>query len=170
MDTYSMHARHTVNAVVTGKPVDLGGSRGRREATGRGLLIVVNEAAKRFQMTPGNTRVVVQGSGNVGGIAALLMHKAGFKVVGISDVHGGIHNPAGIDIPAALKHLQATRSFEDFSGVDNVSNSELLELDCDVLVPAATENQITSTNAERLKCKVLAEGANGPTTAAAARV
>jgi glutamate dehydrogenase (NAD(P)+) len=92
MDTYSMHARHTVNAVVTGKPVDLGGSRGRREATGRGLLIVVNEAAKKFKMAPADTRVVVQGSGNVGGIAALLLHEAGFKVIGISDVHGGIHN------------------------------------------------------------------------------
>ncbi|MEK6337282.1 MAG: Glu/Leu/Phe/Val dehydrogenase [Acidobacteriota bacterium] len=167
MDTYSMHARHTVNAVVTGKPIDLGGSRGRREATGRGLLIVVREAAKRFKMNPGDTRVVVQGSGNVGGIAALLLHKEGFKVVGISDVHGGIHDPQGIDIPAAMKHLQATRSFEGYGNAEYVSNSQLLELDCDVLVPAATENQITSQNAERLKCKVLAEGANGPTTAAA---
>jgi glutamate dehydrogenase (NAD(P)+) len=167
MDTYSMHARHTVNAVVTGKPIDLGGSRGRREATGRGLLIVVNEAAKRFKMPPGQTRVVVQGSGNVGGIAALLLHEAGFKVVGISDVHSGIYNAAGLDIPKALKHLQSTRSFEDYAEADPVSNSDLLELECDVLLPAATENQITSTNAERLKCKVLAEGANGPTTAAA---
>ncbi len=167
MDTYSMHARHTVNAVVTGKPIDLGGSRGRREATGRGLLIVVGEAAKRFKMTPADTRVVVKGSGNVGGIAALLLHEAGFKVVGISDIHGGIHNPAGLDIPGAIKYLQATRSFDGYNEADRVSNSDLLELDCDVLVPAATENQITSTNAERLKCKVLAEGANGPTTAAA---
>src|SRR5213595_556562 len=167
MDTYSMHARHTVNAVVTGKPIDLGGSRGRREATGRGLLIVVTEAAKKFKMTPSETRVVVQGSGNVGGIAALLLHEAGFKVVGISDVHGGIYNREGIDIPEAMKHLQTTRSFEGFSGAERVSNNELLELDCDVLLPAATENQITSSNAERLKCKVLAEGANGPTTAAA---
>jgi len=167
MDTYSMHARHTVNAVVTGKPIDLGGSRGRREATGRGILIVVQEAVKRFKMIPADTRVVVQGSGNVGGIGALLLHEAGFKVVGISDVHGGIHDPKGIDIPAALKHLQATRSFEEYPSAERVSNSELLELECDVLVPAATENQITSTNAERLKCRVLAEGANGPTTAAA---
>jgi glutamate dehydrogenase (NAD(P)+) len=167
MDTYSMHARHTVNAVVTGKPVDLGGSRGRREATGRGILFVVNEAIKRFQMTPPQTRVVVQGSGNVGGIGAQLMHEAGYKVIAISDVNGGIYNPAGIDIPAALKHLYATRSFEEFPGVERVSNSALLEIECDVLVPAATENQITSGNAERIKCKILAEGANGPTTAAA---
>src|SRR5207237_5472492 len=167
MDTYSMHARHTVNAVVTGKPVDLGGSRGRREATGRGLLIVVTEAAKRFKMKPSETRVVVQGSGNVGGIAALLLHEARFKVVGISDIHSGIYNPAGLDTPAALKYLQTTRSFDGYGEAERVSNSELLELDCEVLLPAATENQITSTNAERLKCKVLAEGANGPTTAAA---
>ena len=165
MDTYSMHARHTVTAVVTGKPIDLGGSSGRREATGRGILFVINEAIKRFKMTPPQTRVVVQGSGNVGGIGALLLHEAGYKVIAISDVHGGIYNRNGIDIPAALKHLKDTRSFEDYEGVERVSNQELLELECDVLVPAATENQITSKNAERIKCKVLAEGANGPTTA-----
>src|ERR687886_172472 len=167
MDTYSMHARHTVTAVVTGKPIDLGGSSGRREATGRGILFVVNEGIKRFKMTPAETRVVVQGSGNVGGIGARLLHEAGYKVVAISDIFGAIHNPNGIDIPAALTHLQQTRSFEDFQGVEFVSNEDLLEIDCDVLVPAATENQITSENAERIKCKVLAEGANGPTTAAA---
>ena len=170
MDTYSMHARHTVNAVVTGKPIDLGGSRGRREATGRGLLFVINEAAKRFKMSPPSTRVVVQGSGNVGGIGAHLLHEAGYKVVAISDIGGGIYNPNGIDIPEAVKHLTATRSFEEFPGVERVSNSELLELECDVLAPCATENQITSHNADRLKCKVLAEGANGPTTAAADKV
>lgn len=167
MDTYSMHARHTVTAVVTGKPVDLGGSSGRREATGRGLLFVINEAIKRFQMTPPSTRVVVQGSGNVGGIAARLLHESGYKVVAISDMHGGIYNPNGIDIPEAMAHLTTTRSFEEFPGVEPVSNKELLELECDVLVPAATENQIRSNNADRIKCKVLAEGANGPTTAAA---
>ena len=167
MDTYSMHARHTVTAVVTGKPIDLGGSSGRREATGRGIMIVVDQAIKRFKMTPQNTRVVVQGSGNVGGIGAQLMHEAGYKVVAISDIHGGIYNPKGIDIPKALDYLRATRSFEGYEDVEFVSNSELLELDCDVLVPAATENQITSQNADRLKCKVLAEGANGPTTAGA---
>src|SRR5213595_1891395 len=170
MDTYSMHARHTVTAVVTGKPIDLGGSRGRREATGRGLLFVINEAVKRFNMSPGSTRVVVQGSGNVGGIAALLLHEAGYKVVAISDVHGGIHNAKGIDVPAALKYLQSKRSFEDYGEADAVSNADLLELECDVLVPAATENQITSRNAKRLTCKVLAEGANGPTTANADKI
>jgi glutamate dehydrogenase (NAD(P)+) len=165
MDTYSMHARHTVTAVVTGKPIDLGGSSGRREATGRGILFVINEAIKRFKMTPPTTRVVVQGSGNVGGIGAQLLHEAGYKVIAISDVHGGIYNPNGIDIPAALQHLKQTRSFDDYEGVERVSNQELLEIECDVLVPAATENQITSKNANRIKCKVLAEGANGPTTA-----
>ncbi|HZB43790.1 MAG TPA: Glu/Leu/Phe/Val dehydrogenase [Pyrinomonadaceae bacterium] len=167
MDTYSMHARHTVNAIVTGKPVDLGGSRGRREATGRGLLFVINEAVKRFKMSPPDTRVVVQGSGNVGGIGARLLHEAGYKVVAISDIFGGIYNADGIDIPAALDHLQKTRSFDEFPGVERVSNTELLELQCDVLAPCATENQITSDNADRIKCRILAEGANGPTTAAA---
>ena len=167
MDTYSMHARHTVTAVVTGKPIDLGGSSGRREATGRGILIVVNEAIKRFKMTPAETRVVVQGSGNVGGIGARLLHEYGYRVVAISDIHGGIYNPNGINIPNALEYLRTTRSFEGYEGVEFVSNEELLELECDVLVPAATENQINSQNADRIKCKVLAEGANGPTTAAA---
>ncbi len=167
MDTYSMHARHTVTAVVTGKPIAIGGSQGRREATGRGLLFVINEAIKRFKMSPPNTRVVVQGSGNVGGIGAQLLHEAGYKVVAISDINGGIYNPDGLDVPAVLAHLKQTRSFDDYPNVEHVSNDELLELECDVLVPAATENQIRSDNAERIKCKVLAEGANGPTTAAA---
>jgi glutamate dehydrogenase (NAD(P)+) len=167
MDTYSMHSRHTVTAVVTGKPIDLGGSAGRREATGRGILFVVNEAIKRFKMTPRETRVVVQGSGNVGGIGAKLLHETGYKVVAISDIHGGIYNPNGIDIPEALQYLWTTRSFEGYEGVEFVNNQELLELPCDVLVPAATENQINSQNADRIQCKVLAEGANGPTTAAA---
>jgi glutamate dehydrogenase (NAD(P)+) len=170
MDTYSMHARHTVNAVVTGKPVELGGSRGRREATGRGLLFVVNEAIKRFKLSPSETRVVVQGSGNVGGIGARLLHEAGYKVVAISDVFGGIHNPDGIDIPAALEHLRTTRSLQEFPGAEQVSNQDLLEIDCDVLAPCATENQITSKNADRVKCRILAEGANGPTTANADKI
>jgi glutamate dehydrogenase (NAD(P)+) len=167
MDTYSMHARHTVNAVVTGKPIGLGGSQGRREATGRGVLICVNEAIKRFELTPDKTTVVVQGSGNVGGIGAELMHELGYKVIAISDVGGGIYNSHGIDIPKALQHLRATKSFDGLEGVEKVDNSELLELECDVLAPCATENQITGQNANRLKCKILAEGANGPTTAEA---
>ena len=170
MDTYSMHARHTVTAVVTGKPIALGGSAGRREATGRGLLFVINEAVKRLNMSPPTTKVVVQGAGNVGGIGAELLHEAGYKVVAISDVHGGIYNPNGIDIPEAMKHLRLTRSFDEFPGVDRVSNQDLLELECDVLAPCATENQITSQNADRIKCKILAEGANGPTTAQADQI
>jgi glutamate dehydrogenase (NAD(P)+) len=170
MDTFSMHARHTVNAVVTGKPVALGGSLGRREATGRGLMFTVNEAVKRFNLTPEKTRVVVQGSGNVGGIGAQLMHDAGYKITAISDVHGGIYNKKGLDIPKALEYLQKNRSFEQFPGADAVGGKELLEIECDVLAPCATENQITSENADRLKCKILAEGANGPTTPKADKI
>jgi glutamate dehydrogenase (NAD(P)+) len=170
MDTYSMHARHTVNAVVTGKPVALGGSLGRREATGRGVLIVTNEAIKRFDLTPEKTRVVVQGSGNVGGIGAQLMYEQGYKIIAISDVGGGIYNPNGIDIPEALKYLQVNKTFDGYAGVDRVANNELLEIECDVLAPCATENQITSENAAKIKCKILSEGANGPTTPKADKI
>jgi glutamate dehydrogenase (NAD(P)+) len=164
MDTYSMHARHTVTAVVTGKPVALGGSLGRREATGRGVLFCVNEAIKRFNLTPEQTTVVVQGSGNVGGIGAELMHQQGYKVIAISDISGGIHNPNGINIPEALAYLQENKTFEGYTGADAVDGKAILEIECDVLAPCATENQITSENAGRIKCKILAEGANGPTT------
>ncbi len=167
MDTYSMHVRHTETAVVTGKPIDLSGSRGRREATGRGVLFVVDEAVQKLGMTPTDTRVVVQGSGNVGGIAAKLMHEAGYKIVAISDIHSGIHHPKGLDLPHAMAYLSRNKTFEGYAEADHVTNQELLELDCEVLVPAATENQITSANASRIKCKILAEGANGPTTARA---
>ncbi|QUV86293.1 Glu/Leu/Phe/Val dehydrogenase [Chloracidobacterium aggregatum] len=170
MDTYSMHARHTVNAVVTGKPVELGGSRGRREATGRGLLFVIQEACKKFDLKPAETRIVVQGAGNVGGIGATLLHEAGFKVIGISEIRHGLYNPNGLDIPAALDYLRKHKTFEGFEGGELISNAELLELDCDVLMPAATENQITTQNVERIKCRILCEGANGPTTAAADEV
>jgi glutamate dehydrogenase (NAD(P)+) len=170
MDTFSMHARHTVTAVVTGKPVALGGSLGRREATGRGVLFCVNEAIKRFKLTPEKTSVVVQGSGNVGGIGAQLMHEVGYKVIAISDVGGGIYNKKGIDIPHALDYLQKNRSFEGYTDADHVGNSDLLELECDVLAPCATENQITSENAAKIKCKILAEGANGPTTPKADKI
>lgn len=167
MDTYSMHVRHTETAVVTGKPIDLSGSRGRREATGRGVLFVVDEAVQKLGMKPESTRVVVQGSGNVGGIAAKLMYETGYKVVAISDIHSGIHHPKGLDLPQAMAYLAQNKTFEGYAEADHVTNQELLELDCEVLVPAATENQITSANASRIKCKILAEGANGPTTARA---
>jgi glutamate dehydrogenase (NAD(P)+) len=170
MDTYSMHARHTVTAVVTGKPVALGGSLGRREATGRGVLFTVNEAIKRFNLTPPETSVVVQGSGNVGGIGAELMYRQGYKVVAISDIFGGIYNSNGLDIPAVLLYLHENKTLEGFPEAEVVGNKELLELECDVLAPCATENQITSENADRIKCKILAEGANGPTTPKADKI
>ena len=167
MDTYSMHARHTVTAVVTGKPIDLSGSRGRREATGRGLLFVANQAVERHGMKVSDTRVVIQGSGNVGGTAARLMQETGYKVIALSDIHGGIYNPKGLDVQDALKYLEDHRTLEKYPKAEPVSNHELLELECEVLIPAATENQITSQNVERIKCRILCEGANGPTTAAA---
>jgi glutamate dehydrogenase (NAD(P)+) len=170
MDTYSMHKGYTVNAVVTGKPVALGGSLGRREATGRGVLFCVNEAIKRFKLTPEKTSVVVQGSGNVGGIGAQLMHELGYKVTAISDVGGGIYNSNGLNIPQVLSYLQANKTLEGFAEAEQVSNKELLEIECDVLAPCATENQITSENADRIKCKILAEGANGPTTPKADKI
>src|SRR5262247_449259 len=147
MDTYSMHARHTVTAVVTGKPIDLSGSQGRREATGRGLLFVIDEAVKKLGLKPENTRVVVQGSGNVGGTAARLMNETGYKVVAISDIHGGIYNTKGLDIPDVMNYLASHKTFERYPNAEPVSNHELLEIDCEVLLPAATENQITSHNA-----------------------
>ncbi|MGH9767622.1 MAG: Glu/Leu/Phe/Val family dehydrogenase [Blastocatellia bacterium] len=167
MDTYSMHARHTVTAVVTGKPIDLSGSQGRREATGRGLLFVTQEAVKKLGMKAENTRVVVQGSGNVGGTAARLMYENGYKIVALSDIHGGIYNLKGLDVPDVMNYLAKHRTLEKYPNAEPVSNHELLEIDCEVLLPAATENQITSHNAHKIKCKILAEGANGPTTAAA---
>lgn len=170
MDTYSMHARHTVTAVVTGKPVALGGSLGRREATGRGLLISIGEAVKRLNLTPDKTSIVVQGSGNVGGLGARLMYEAGYKVVGISEVGGGIYNPKGLKIPHVLEYLEKNRSFDGYPDVEHVDNKELLELECDVLAPCATENQITSENADRIRCRILAEGANGPTTPKADKI
>lgn len=170
MDTYSMHSRHTVNAVVTGKPVALGGSLGRREATGRGLMFTVNEAIKRLNLTPEQTTVVVQGSGNVGGIGAELMHEKGYRVVAISDVYGGIYNSNGLDVPGVLEYLHQNKSLEGYMEADHLDNKSLLEIECDVLAPCATENQITSENADRIKCKILAEGANGPTTPKADKI
>ncbi|HVZ76721.1 MAG TPA: Glu/Leu/Phe/Val dehydrogenase [Gemmatimonadaceae bacterium] len=167
MDTYSMHMRHTVTAVVTGKPVEMGGSLGRREATGRGVMIVTKEALKHLGMPVSGTTVAVQGFGNVGSVAAKLLAREGCKIVAISDRTGGYHNANGIDVDAAIKHVQEHRSLDGFKGGDPITNEELLTVDVDVLVPAALENVITSKNAAKIRAKIIAEGANGPTTAGA---
>ncbi len=164
MDTYSMHAGHSVPAVVTGKPVSIGGSVGRREATGRGCMIAAREAARLLGLPWSGATVVVQGFGNVGSAAAALMHAEGCRIVGVSDVFGGIHNPDGLDMPALLRHVAQTKSVVGFPGTQAVTNQELLELPCTYLVPAALEGQITDANAGRIKARVIVEGANGPTT------
>jgi glutamate dehydrogenase (NAD(P)+) len=170
MDTYSMHVRHTVTAVVTGKPMDLGGSRGRKEATGRGCMIVILEALKRFNMRPENTRVVIQGFGNVGGMAARLMSQAGFKIISIIEVDGAVYNPHGLDIAALAKHREETGSILGFPEAEDMDGAEALFLECEVLLPAAKENVITSRTAPRVRCKILCEGANGPTTPPAEQI
>ena len=167
MDTYSMHMRQTVNAVVTGKPLNIGGSRGRREATGRGVLICCDQAIQKLGMQRESTRVIVQGFGNVGSNAAQLMHQAGYKVIGIGEWDGGLYNKNGIDINALAEHRQRNGSVHGFPGAERIDTAELLVTDCDILAPCAMENQITSKNADRIKAKIIAEGANGPTTAPA---
>jgi glutamate dehydrogenase (NAD(P)+) len=167
MDTFSMHQRHTVTAVVTGKPLDLGGSRGRKEATGRGCMITVLEALKRFGKRAEDTSVVIQGFGNVGGMAARLMHRAGFKIISIIEWDGAVYNANGIDIEALMQYRQDTGSIIDFPGGEAIDRIEAMSLQCDVLLPAAKENVITSRNADKLRCRILCEGANGPTTAPA---
>ncbi len=164
MDTYSMHKRHTVTAVVTGKPLELGGSLGRPEATGRGCMIVTLEALKRFGLSPEGTRVIIQGFGNVGGMAARLMSRAGFKVICIVEYDGAVYNPHGLDIEALMEHRQETGSITGFAEGEDLDKDEAILMDCDVLIPAARENVITSSNADRIKAKILCEGANGPTT------
>jgi glutamate dehydrogenase (NAD(P)+) len=164
MDTYSMHRRETTTAVVTGKPLNLGGSRGRPEATGRGCLIVTLEALKIFGMKPEETSVVIQGFGNVGGMAAKLMQAGGFKIISIVEWDGAIYNPDGLDILKLMDHKKETGSIIDFAGGQNMDRFEALYLECDVLVPAAKENVITSQNAHRIRAKIICEGANGPTT------
>ncbi len=165
MDTYSMHMRHTVTAVVTGKPVEMGGSLGRREATGRGCMIVTKEALKHLGMPIKGATVAIQGFGNVGSVAAHLLAREGCKIQAISDRTGAYYNKDGIDIDAAIKHVKDHRSLEGFTGGDAIANGELLTLDVDVLLPAALENVITSKNADKVRAKIICEGANGPTTA-----
>jgi glutamate dehydrogenase (NAD(P)+) len=164
MDTYSMHVRHTVTAVVTGKPLNLGGSRGRVEATGRGCMIVTQQALRRFGLEPSNTRVVVQGLGNVGGMAAKLMARAGFRIICVIEYDGAVYNPRGIDVLALMKHREETGSVTGFPEAEDMDRDEAMFLECEVLLPAAKENMITSANADRLRCRILCEGANGPTT------
>jgi glutamate dehydrogenase (NAD(P)+) len=167
MDTYSMHQRHTVTAVVTGKPYELGGSKGRTEATGRGCMIVTMEALRRFGLAPENARVIIQGFGNVGGMAARLMSRQGFKVICIIEYDGAVYNPHGLDVEALMQHRSETGSIRGFPEAEEVDRDEALLMDCEVLVPAARENVITSHNAASIRAKILCEGANGPTTFAA---
>jgi glutamate dehydrogenase (NAD(P)+) len=164
MDTYSMHKRHTVTAVVTGKPLELGGSHGRHEATGRGCMFVTLQALKRIRLAPQDTRVIIQGFGNVGGMAARLMARKGFKIISIIEYDGAVYNPHGLDVDALMEHRLETGSINGFPEAEEVDRYEALLMDCDVLIPAARENVITSSNAPRIKAKILCEGANGPTT------
>ena len=167
MDTYSMHVNLTSTAVVTGKPTSLGGSLGRREATGRGCMIVANEAIATRGMKPESTRVAIQGFGNVGSMAAFQMRTQGYKIVGVADQYGAVYNSNGLDIEKLYAYAKENNEVVGFAEADAMDRSEILTCDCDVLLPAATENQITSRNADRIQAKIIIEGANGPTTAQA---
>ncbi|WP_348268228.1 Glu/Leu/Phe/Val dehydrogenase [Edaphobacter paludis] len=167
MDTYSMHTRQTCTAVVTGKPVNIGGSRGRREATGRGISVMCDEALKHLGMSIEGCRVIVQGFGNVGSNAALILAAKGYKIVGIAEYDGGLYDPYGINIRALVEHRAKAGTINGFAGAEAADKDELLTRECEILIPAATENVITSRNADRLRCRILCEGANGPTTTVA---
>jgi len=170
MDTYSMHKRHAVTGVVTGKPIEMGGSLGRREATGRGCMIATREALRHLGLPLRGTKAAVQGFGNVGSVAAQLLEQEGLTVVAISDKSGAVVNPNGIYINDALQWIHEHRFLVGYPGAEAISQADLLELDVDVLVPAAVENAITRKNADRIKARVICEGANGPTTPGADRV
>lgn len=164
MDTYSTYQGHSVPGVVTGKPVNLGGSLGRREATGRGVGYLVGRAMDVLGMETCDSTVVVQGFGNVGSVAAAALAKHGAKIIAVSDAFGGVFNAKGLDLNLLNEHVEKSRSVVGFAGADAITNAALLELKCDVLIPAALERQITKENAPRIQCRILAEGANGPTT------
>nr|BBH89580.1 glutamate dehydrogenase [Thermosporothrix sp. COM3] len=164
MDTYSMHQGYSVPAVITGKPLAIGGSEGRLEATARGVQVVALEAMQDMNMQPEKCRVVIQGFGNVGGIAGRLLHESGCKVIGISDISGGLYNPDGIDIPKATRFSREHGGLRGFPEAEAITNAELLTLPCDVLIPAALENQITGHNAAQINTRLIIEAANGPTT------
>ncbi len=164
MDTYSMHHGYSVPAVVTGKPIEIGGSAGRIEATGRGCMIVAREAARHVGMPLQGARVAVQGYGNVGSIAAALLHVQGCRIIAASDSGGGVYNEKGIDPVDLVRHKEQTGSVVGYRGADTITNDDLLELPCEILVPSALEGQITKDNAPRIKARIIVEGANGPTT------
>ncbi|HEX6981843.1 MAG TPA: Glu/Leu/Phe/Val dehydrogenase [Balneolaceae bacterium] len=166
MDTYSMNAHKTEMAVVTGKPIILGGSQGRKEATGRGVVTVTLAALNKAGILPNKCSTVVQGFGNVGSVSAQLMYEQGSKVIGISDISGGYYNKNGIDIPEAIEYSHKNNySLEGYAGAEKISNEELLQLECDVLIPAAKEDQIGRHNAANINARFIVEGANGPVTA-----
>lgn len=164
MDTYSMHMGHSVPSIVTGKPVGLGGSLGRREATGRGVAYLINRAADETGLDTGKCTAVVQGFGNVGSVTAYSLGRYGAKVIAVSDVQGGIYNAKGLDLPALENYVAQKGGVTGFPGSEPVTNEQMLLLPCDILVPAALERQITAANAGRIQCRILAEAANGPTT------
>ncbi len=164
MDTYSMHVGHTATAVVTGKPIEMGGSLGRREATGRGVMIVTREAARHLGFDIKGATIAVQGFGNVGSVSADLLAKIGAKIVAVTDWKGGVYNANGLDIPKMIDYMKQHTTIDGFPGGEPIDNERLYALDVDVLVPAALENQITMENAPNIRAKVVSEGANGPTT------
>jgi glutamate dehydrogenase (NAD(P)+) len=167
MDTYSMHMGQTVTSVVTGKPVNIGGSRGRKEATGRGVRVVCDEALKLLGMPRDGCRVILQGFGNVGANAAKLMQDAGYRIIGLAEYDGGLYNAGGMDIHALVEYRLRNGTVLGFPGAEAVDPDDLLLEDCEILIPAAMENVITSRNADRIRARIVAEGANGPTTAVA---
>ncbi len=164
MDTYSMHRGYSQPGVVTGKPVSIGGSEGRLEATGRGVAFCARQAAERRHIPLAGGAVVIQGFGNVGGVAARLLNEIGSRIIAVGDAQGGVYDPDGLDVRALRLYAQEHGGVAGFPSATPISNADLLELECDVLVPAAIEGQITAANAGRLRCKLIAEGANGPTT------
>jgi len=169
VDTYSMHERRTEYAVVTGKPLEVGGSAGRREATGRGVLFCIREACAHLKMPIAGARVAVQGFGNVGSVSADLLARDGAKIVAVSDVTGSVHQPGGLDVPALIQWVADHRGVAGFPGGKPLT-TPIVEADCDILIPAALENQITHENAARVRAKIVAEGANGPTTTDADKI
>src|SRR6266542_553116 len=164
MDSFSMHQGYSVPAVITGKPLAIGGSEGRLEATARGVQVVTREALKDLNMLPDRCSVVIQGFGNVGSVTARLLAEMGCKIVGLSDIKGGVYNPAGIDVHTALRYSKEHGNLAGLPGTELVTNDELMELSCDILIPAALENQLTGRNAARVKAHLVVEAANGPTT------